>query len=521
MRYPRSGAARALLLLLLVPCSPAAAQTGAINGVVMSAAGGPVAGARVTSDSIATTTNSSGAYTLSGVMAGTWKVTASAKYYKSAYVSATAPAGGQVTAPTITLPINYGTLVGALTDQETLAPITGATVKLSNAGGSAQTNSQGDYTLLKVSPGVYTAAITAYGYLTTSMQVTITVGETSTGNATMSSSILTAPAAAVPWAGSNWYLAGANYAWYNYGTDFGTGGWGKFTNWSTIAAHFATMASEGVHVVRWWVFADGRYSPQFSTIGAVSGLDSDFLPDIDQALQIAAANHIYLVLTLMDNSMWLPAKLSHGVKLGGHSAIITSSSVQASYVNKALIPLLKHVAASPYRASVLAYDIVNEPEAQMVGYWGGVGLAAQQVQLFVRACAYAIHQYGMGAYATVGSAEPAYVAAWKGLGLDFYSLHYYPWMDYGAAPGSGLPAYAALNLDRPCIVEEYPTNDVSYGLADQTPQSANWYLSTIYADGYAGELAWSFWVPDSATDWELFQPVYTNWTTVTQAEIGP
>jgi hypothetical protein len=210
--------------------------------------------------------------------------------------------------------------------------------------------------------------------------------------------------------------------------------------------------------------------------------------------------------------------------MGGRAALITDAAAQQSYLDNALKPLLQHVAASPNRSRVLGYDIVNEPEAQMAGYWGGVNLDPAAVQTFVRRCTDYIHQYGGGAYATVGSAMPNYVGAWRNLGLDFYQVHYYPWMDTwvpGQAAGSGLPTYASLNLDRPCIVGEYPTADASYSWGDTNVFSARWYVDSVYKLGYAGGLAWSTNVGDSATNWGSFQPVFTQWGQSYSSVVGP
>jgi hypothetical protein len=321
--------------------------------------------------------------------------------------------------------------------------------------------------------------------------------------------------------GKSSYWLGANYAWYNYGTDFGTGAWGKYTDWNSVAKDFGTMHAQGVHVVRWWVFGDGRYSPEFSSAGAVTGLDSYVFTNIDQALQIAANNKISLLLTVIDGSIWAPPTSSSGLQMGGHKAIVTDAAIQKSYLDKALKPLLQHIAANPNRAQVAGYDLVNEPEAQMSGYWGGSNLAPAAVQTFVKQCASYVHSYSGGRYATVGSATPYYVGAWKNLGLDFYQIHYYSWMDFSNGAGSGLPTYASLNLDKPCIVGEFPTANASYGLLDTNVQSANWYLNTIYTKGYAGALAWSYHVGDSATNWTSFQPVYTNWNSLHSAVVGP
>lgn len=332
---------------------------------------------------------------------------------------------------------------------------------------------------------------------------------------------ISGPGSTVPWNGMNWFLYGADYPWYNYGTDFGTGGWGKFTDWTIISSDLAHLHGQGAHLLRWWVFADGRYSPEFNGNGTISGLDSSFFADIDQALKTADTNNTYLLLTLMDFYMWANATYSGTVQMGGHAAIVTDATVQQSYLDNALKPLLQHVAASPYRNRVLGYDIINEPEGEMADFWqGDASLATSTVQTFVQNCASYIHTYGNGAYATVGSASAAYVSTWTNLGLDFYQVHYYPWMDNNVL-GSGLPPYSSLNLDRPCLLGEFATVDSDYTIGSTAAYSARWYLDAAYNKGYAGALAWSYGAGDSSTDWTDFQPVFTNWAQAHPGIVGP
>jgi hypothetical protein len=335
---------------------------------------------------------------------------------------------------------------------------------------------------------------------------------------------ITGPGSTIPWNGSNTFLHGVNYAWWNYGTDFGTGDWGKFTDWSAIDSNIASISRQGGRVIRWWVFSDMRYAPDFSSDGTVSGLDSAVLADVDKAMATAAKNNTYLLLTVMDGSAWRNASYSGSVQMGGRAAVVTDATVQQTFLDRALKPLLQHVAASPNAKRVLGYDIVNEPESEMSAFWGGVNLTTASVQTFVKRCTEYIHSYGGGAYATVGSAAPQYVGTWKNLGLDFYQVHFYPWMDdlaWGQPAGSGLPSYASLGLDKPCIVGEYPTAAASYNWSDTNVFSAKWYLQSIYNLGYAGGLAWSTNVGDSATNWSSFQPVFTQWGQTYAEKVGP
>ncbi len=317
------------------------------------------------------------------------------------------------------------------------------------------------------------------------------------------------------------YVLGFNFPWWNYGTDFGTGGWGKYTDWNGIESEFGVLHKDGMRVARWYVFCDGRYSPDFNPDGSVSGLDSQFFADIDHALKTAARNHIYLMLTLTEPVMFNAANLANGVQLFGHAALLTNAATQQSFLDKALKPLVRHIAASPYRTSVFAYDIMSEPEGAMAGLWGGANVSTPTMQTFIQRCATTIHSDGGGIAATVGSAQPMWVHLWQGLGLDFYEVHYYPGMDGSGEAGGGLPLCASLNLDKPCIVGEFPSVNVSYGLSDTTPRSARWYLDTIHDRGYAGALVWSVNLTDGASDWLSFEPVMKDWAQAHASEIGP
>jgi hypothetical protein len=318
---------------------------------------------------------------------------------------------------------------------------------------------------------------------------------------------------------------GVNEPWYAFGADFGTGGFGYIADFSVIAADFAAFRAQGVSVVRWWVMADGRYCPLFNADGTVSGLNSGFLADIDQALQLAANNNLYLLLTIMDNLMFNEPSFSGTVQQGGHDAIVDEPIVRQSFLDNALKPMLQHIALNPNRQYILGYDICNEPEAQIAGGYNGFDFftgpaqfALSDVQAWVAQMATYIHTYSGGGLATVGSAIPVWMPLWVGLGLDFYQAHYYDFMDV-SGPGSGLLPVSAITSDTgvhldpaiPVILGEYATADVSYGLNDTAVHSARWYLDTIKANGYVGGLGWSLRGGDNASNWPAFQPVFTNW----------
>jgi hypothetical protein len=320
----------------------------------------------------------------------------------------------------------------------------------------------------------------------------------------------------IHWNGGNYYLYGINYPWLTYGTDFGNGGFGHLANPAQVKSDMTTFASEGGHVLRWWLWVDARYDPLFDSSGKVTGFDSQFFDDLDTQLQYVADHHIYLDLTLFDTSVLDAAQVVGGVQEGGHRALVTDATVQQSFLDHALEPLLKHIAASAYKDYVLAYDIMNEPERLLPGGWGPPAdfVTVSQLQTFVKKSASYIHTYGAGALATVGSAAPT----WMGQGLDFYCAHY----NNGPGEPGGMtppPTYASLGLDKPCVVEEFTTADVSFGLTDTAEWSAEWWLNTIYDQGYAGAIGWAW--HDSAGNWSSFQPVFSAWGKAHSSVVGP
>jgi hypothetical protein len=147
-------------------------------------------------------------------------------------------------------------------------------------------------------------------------------------------------------AGQPAFWAGLNYPWKT-GQDFGTGGWGHSgvsdsTTYREIDADFANMAAQGVRVVKWRIFSDGRYGLQFGDNGNVTGLDEFFFPDLDAALEIAKRHDLYLVFTLFSSGFWTADCQSGQVHLGGQASTLTDPTKR-----QALIDHVGHRRAEP------------------------------------------------------------------------------------------------------------------------------------------------------------------------------
>ena len=282
------------------------------------------------------------------------------------------------------------------------------------------------------------------------------------------------------------FWAGVNYPWKT-GQDFGTGTWGHSgvsdpTTFQEVDVDFANMAALGVRIVKWRVFSDGRYSPEFAEDGTVTGLDEFFFKDLDAALEIAQRHDIYLLLTLFASGLWTADCQNNGVQLGGHAGTLLDASKRASLVENGVVPMLQHLQNTD---RVVAFEIIAEPE------WGvqelnrdedrRVRIPLQPVRDLVGDITRAIHRYTPNILAGVESNRFRNVRVWNGVGLDYHSFSWYDWLE----PYDALDTPAAqLQLDRPVLLGEFPASGSAYYRLSQV-------LDTAYSQGYAGAFAWT------------------------------
>ncbi|MFC2055566.1 cellulase family glycosylhydrolase, partial [Chloroflexota bacterium] len=284
-------------------------------------------------------------------------------------------------------------------------------------------------------------------------------------------------------------MLGLNYPWLNYGHDFGQAAWpgglwshdgmSNFESTSVVDQDFAMLKSKGAHVIRVFVFADGRASPEFDSQGNITGFDRFFFDDFDTILSLASLHDLYVIPVLLD-FYWLdyPRRVG-GVQLGGHADAITNTSKRQTFLDNALRPLLERY-GNEYR--IVAWEVINEPEWTSKGIPGGgtVGptVTIAEMQAFVQDVINYTHRYASQPI-TIGSAKGQWLTYWLGLGLDFYQFHYY---DSNELAPPFVP-YSDLGLDKPAILGEFPTGS--------TAITVTHYLSATWENGYAGALAWS------------------------------
>lgn len=306
--------------------------------------------------------------------------------------------------------------------------------------------------------------------------------------------------------GRDVFLAGVNYPWKTGpGQDFGTGAWGHSgvsdpTTFAEVDADFANMAAHGVRVAKWRVFGDGRYSPEFDEDGSPTGLDDLFFPDIDAALEIARRHDVYLALVLFDSGFWTAACGSGGVHLGGHADVVRDGAKRSALVERVLRPFLRHVADSD---RIVAYEGIAEPD------WGVRELNTQDdgrhkesleaVRAFAGAIVDAVHAESRSPV-TLEANRSRNMAAWSGLGLDYYSFSWYDWLEEYDPLDTDAGRFG---LDRPVVLGEFPVTSAKRGLAD--------VLDIAFDRHYAGAFAWSFAGVDRSGALPDRRAAYTDW----------
>jgi len=302
------------------------------------------------------------------------------------------------------------------------------------------------------------------------------------------------------------YFNGANTPWNNW-NDFG--GNYNATFWST---HFATLKANGINASRVWISCNGDVQPNINTDGTVTGVSTQFWTNLDNFFQSAQANGIYIMATMMSFDH---TKNTYQKYQSWRNMLNDQTKVQ-SYCDNYLVPFVNRYKSNPYLMSI---DISNEIEwvAEDVN---NMRCSYAVLQRFVAMCASAIHNNprtdGSTVLVTMGSAATKWNAtkmragengAWSqnnGDGnkwsdaalkaqynqanaiLDYYSPHYYSWVDaWYSNPYVRTPADFGMD-DKAVLIGETPAGNPG------TPNLA--VLASYNAlknNGYQGHFPWT------------------------------
>ena len=295
------------------------------------------------------------------------------------------------------------------------------------------------------------------------------------------------------------FMFGVNYAWQNFGTDFG--GFAKWSQSGVAAAKsmyqtaIQDMKDNGVDVIRWWMFPNLDNTDAIAWNGDnATGLGSTTVADIQAALDIAATVGVHIQLTLFSFDDFKTAntrRMDH---------IVTDSTKLANLINNAVKPVAAAVEASANKDRMISWDVVNEPEWAITGN-DGYGdqdfgadstcspVAFTDMETFVKNVVTSLHA-NSSAPVSVGSAAVKWAKAWSKVGVDFYTFHVYGWVN-DWYPYDQPPSYYNVN-DLQVNIGEFPLA----GLPASTQRGTGavdyvTMVNKLFSVGYAGAQAWA------------------------------
>jgi hypothetical protein len=321
-----------------------------------------------------------------------------------------------------------------------------------------------------------------------------------------------APNAGVTFACEKRFLFGVNYAWKNWGADFGGGSSGVAGDSAAVKADLADMQSHGVDVIRWWMFQEfNGTGPALDGSGIPTGEASGtVVADIQAALAVAKQIGVHYNFTLFSFDNFTINSSNHDL-----GKVITNSGNLAKL--EAFVALVaKTVEQDANRDRVVSWDVINEPEWAIDGsstdpygdgaFGGSSGGSTDVVtfstmETFVRQTVTTLHA-NSSALVTVGSAAIKWKEAWQHVGLDYTTVHMYDWINQWYPYNTPVSTFG---LSTPVVLGEFPNSGlsaVSAGTgvwnngAAAVPYGA--MVSTIFgpAVGYAGAMSWA--VTDTA-----------------------
>ena len=314
----------------------------------------------------------------------------------------------------------------------------------------------------------------------------------------------------IPVHGKDVFLLGYNYPWYHYSYDFSAGSDTIHSNYSTIAQQFADMAKNGTHVTRWFIFNDFSQTPLFDTQDHIIDLPPAFFQAFDDAINIASANHIYLVLDFMDGGTLLKSSRENAQL---YASIFTDPSTRQQFFEHIIKPVLTRYGRS---ASILAWSPLNEPDYETAGIKpdaSSLTIPYQNMRDFMQQFTSSVHTYTQQ-LATIENGPLAFTHFWTGLGFDFYSPHYYDWMTaYWPTSDPVVNSVDHFHLDKPVVLGELPSASSKYSVTQ--------LLDALYKNGYAGALFWSRNAHDDFSDYENTGAQLYAWEKTHRAAVTP
>jgi hypothetical protein len=298
------------------------------------------------------------------------------------------------------------------------------------------------------------------------------------------------------------FALGINYAWRNFGADFGgLAAWsiaGVASAPADYLADLKEMKASGASVIRWWVFPDFRGDGvTFDASDDPTGLSAGAIADMQKALDLAEQADVYLVPTIFSFDAFRPTHASEGVTLRGITPLVSTPARRAKLIESVVKPLAHAAATSAHPTRLMGWDIVNEPEwaIEPTGQnsqdlspnndLDPVSLA--DMKALINESHAVLKQETPNAFTSVGFAAAKWAWAFSDVELDVNQPHIYGWVNsywpYTLTPDKlGYPA-------RPTIMGEFFLQSMPF--SDGNDNTAfDQIVSQFFTAGYAGAWPW-------------------------------
>jgi hypothetical protein len=319
------------------------------------------------------------------------------------------------------------------------------------------------------------------------------------------------------------FALGVNYAWHNFGSDFG-----GIAAWSaksvsqdpaSFDTEFAAMHAADASVIRWWVFPDFRGDGVlFDGNGDPTGISTTAASDVDKALELAAKNDVYLVFTIFSFDDFRPDRTDSGILIRGASPMVSDASRRTKLVDNVVRPLARAAAGSANAANLLGWDIINEPEWAVAPVGSAPGgqdftpntelttVTLDQMKSFINESAAVLAQETPDALKSVGWAAAKWAWAFQDVtSLDFDQPHIYGWVDQ-YWPYTKTPTELGYG-SRPTVMGEFFLRATPFSDGGDNAAFSD-ILGSWWDNGYAGAWAWQY--ADASQNLSLIQSFKTQ-----------
>jgi hypothetical protein len=272
--------------------------------------------------------------------------------------------------------------------------------------------------------------------------------------------------------------------WVNYGADFGgVSAWNVsgISKDQTVDSWFALLSQNGVRIIAWFLFGDGRGALTFDGAGYVTGLAPSFLSDYESILSRAKKHNLQIIWVLTDFEIGMPLEAKGGVQEFGRSDLLEDPTKRKSLIENGLESILKAAGTSE---EIAGWIVMNEPEHLLrSGY-----VSESAIRSFIQDAASAIKRYNPDQRIAIANSDFAAMVQLSDLReLDFLVLH-----DYQShLPPPAKMIRASLRDRFGSAVAERPIFIGEFDLSSPPGSDIDKFLRATRALGYAGAWPWS------------------------------